>query len=124
MNSRRDELGIFRVVTALVLLAGMMLLMIPPTISAEKAETQVSGEKPTMTKEQALETAGNLPVYFEENQGQFNRRVRYFARGTRGYDLFLTATDAVYVLRDGATERRSDRAIDDLTNQKSKIKNP
>jgi len=41
----------------------------------------------------------NLPVYFEENRGQPNDKVRYLARGNGGATLFLTATEAVYVLR-------------------------
>ena len=49
--------------------------------------------------EVAPQEFGNIPVYFEENKGQFDKRVKYFARGTSGYSLFLTATEAVYVLR-------------------------
>ncbi len=41
---------------------------------------------------------GSIPIYFEENKGQFDKRVKYFVRGTNGYSLFLTATQAVYVL--------------------------
>ena len=41
------------------------------------------------------ESFANIPVYFEENNGQFDKRVKYFARGTNGYSLFLTATEAV-----------------------------
>ena len=63
-------------------------------VSAENAGNQVS-------KESAVENLGNLPVYFEENLGQFHEKVRYFVRGTSGYDLFLTGTDAVYVIRSG-----------------------
>ena len=37
-------------------------------------------------------------VYFEENRGQFNDRVRYLVHGTTGYSLFLTNTEAVYVI--------------------------
>lgn len=48
------------------------------------------------------ESFGNIPVYFEENQGQFDSRVKYFVRGTSGYSLFLTATEAVYVLQESS----------------------
>ncbi|MEJ7849437.1 MAG: SBBP repeat-containing protein [Pyrinomonadaceae bacterium] len=57
--------------------------------------TKVSAK---VSKETAVSNMGSLPVYFEENKGQFNEKVRYFTRGTSGYSLFLTATDAVYVL--------------------------
>ncbi len=41
---------------------------------------------------------GKLPLSFEANQGQTDLRVRFLARGP-GYTLFLTATEAVLVLR-------------------------
>lgn len=37
-------------------------------------------------------------VYFEENRGQLDPRVRYHARGTDGYALFLTDRDAAFVV--------------------------
>jgi hypothetical protein len=45
----------------------------------------------------------NLPVYFEENRGLTNDEVRYLARGNGGATLFLTAAEAVYVLRSPAS---------------------
>lgn len=41
---------------------------------------------------------GKLQLYFEANQGQLDRHVKYGARG-KGYDLFLTSTEAVLALR-------------------------
>ncbi|MGE3465591.1 MAG: beta strand repeat-containing protein [Pyrinomonadaceae bacterium] len=49
---------------------------------------------------------GALPVYFEENRGQFDDKAKYFARGTNGFDLFLTATDAVYVVAQKQQEHK------------------
>ncbi|HEX9392065.1 MAG TPA: SBBP repeat-containing protein [Usitatibacteraceae bacterium] len=40
---------------------------------------------------------GNLPLYFERNQGQAGRDVEYLYRGS-GYGLFLTAKEAMLVL--------------------------
>ena len=65
--------------------------------AAAAPEGGVSSES---VKQQPKADLGNIPVYFEENQGQFDKRVRYFARGTSGYDLFVTATDAVYVVHE------------------------
>jgi Tol biopolymer transport system component len=45
----------------------------------------------------ATQTAASS-IYFEENRGQFNDRVRYLVHGTTGYSLFLTSTEAVYVI--------------------------
>ena len=39
-----------------------------------------------------------LPMSFEVNEGQTDRRVRFLSRG-RGYSLFLTSTEAVVTLR-------------------------
>ena len=41
---------------------------------------------------------GRLPLRFEPNEGQTDSRVKFLSRGP-GYDLFLTTTDAVLVLR-------------------------
>src|SRR2546423_11588414 len=40
---------------------------------------------------------GHLPLGFERNRGQFDRRVDFLARG-RGYALFLSRGDAVLAL--------------------------
>ena len=37
---------------------------------------------------------GQLPLSFEVNQGQVDDQVKFLARGS-GYELFLTATEAV-----------------------------
>ena len=63
-------------------------------------------DKPAPTLESLQTSMGGASAYFEENVGQFDEKVKYLARGAGGYDLFLTATDAVYVVR----ERTNDRA--------------
>jgi len=45
-----------------------------------------------------------LPMRFEANQGQLNRRVRYYSRAP-GYTLFLTPQEAVLSLSSGASAR-------------------
>lgn len=47
----------------------------------------------------AASVLANRSPYFEENKGQFDPRVRFRAHGTP-FDLWLTATDAVYVVPD------------------------
>jgi len=47
---------------------------------------------------QVRASLGALPLAFEANQGQIDPRVKYMARG-QGYTLFLTANDAVFVVR-------------------------
>lgn len=43
------------------------------------------------------ESYGKLPLQFEANQGQTHKDVRFFSRG-QGYNLYLTASEAVLVL--------------------------
>ncbi len=45
-----------------------------------------------------IKSYGNLPLSFEENQGQTAQEVRYLSRGA-GYELFLTSQEAVLALR-------------------------
>jgi hypothetical protein len=44
------------------------------------------------------ESYGKLPLSFEANQGQTDRRVKFLSRGS-GYSLFLTGSEAVLSLR-------------------------
>ena len=54
----------------------------------------------------AVEAFGRLPLRFEENRGQANGAVRYLARAP-GYNLFLTAAQAVMVFPSGQALRLS-----------------
>ena len=45
-----------------------------------------------------MEAHGKLPLSFEANQGQSDRRVKFLSRGG-GYSLFLTGNEAVLALR-------------------------
>src|SRR5689334_8087210 len=49
-------------------------------------------------KTKTLERFGRLPLSFERNDGQTDQSVKFVSRGP-GYDLFLTATDAVLSLQ-------------------------
>ena len=43
---------------------------------------------------------GRLPLAFEVNQGQVDKKVKFFSRGS-GYSLFLTSTEAILQWRNG-----------------------
>jgi hypothetical protein len=61
------------------------------------AETaRPANEKPNS---RSVEFYNKLPLSFEENQGQTAREVRYLSHGS-GYELFLTAREAVLALSD------------------------
>jgi uncharacterized protein (TIGR03437 family) len=62
----------------------------------DKASTPATVE--SAKRGQIIESYGKLPLSFEANQGQTDARVKFFARG-RGYDLYLTATEAIFALK-------------------------
>jgi Beta-propeller repeat len=49
---------------------------------------------PQINQERLLRDYGKLPLSFEINQGQTDRRVKFLSRGS-GYSLFLTGSEAV-----------------------------
>jgi uncharacterized repeat protein (TIGR01451 family) len=49
---------------------------------------------------------GRLPISFETNRGQTDKKVKFLARG-QGYGLFLTSTGAVLSLNKGAEPREN-----------------
>jgi hypothetical protein len=106
--------------TAVIISALLMggLILSPAGIFSNAASAQ-SAEKRSDTAAENF----NAPVYFEENRGQFDQRVKYMARGINGYSLFLTATEAVYVLSD-ARRKVGRPDVGDLYNPKSKIQSP
>lgn len=54
---------------------------------------------------------GNIPAFFEANKGQHDPKVRFKARTASDYSLFLTATEAVYVLAEKNPQRTEKAAI-------------
>jgi uncharacterized repeat protein (TIGR01451 family) len=55
---------------------------------------------------QVLAAYGHLPLIFEANRGQSNPAVKFLARGS-GYELFLTANEAVLALQPLSASRQS-----------------
>jgi hypothetical protein len=51
---------------------------------------------------------GQLPLAFEQNQGQTTEEVKFLSRGA-GYTLFLTSADAVLALRKTSREKHTCR---------------
>ena len=89
---------IFRRFFTVLALCGTMLLNFQFNFSVRT----VSAE--TITENQISNT--RTAVSFEENRGQFDKQVRYFAR-SGGANVFLTATEAIYVLPLENTEQRT-----------------
>ncbi len=57
----------------------------------------VRTKKCALKETQVIERYGKLPLGFEANRGQTDPRVKFLSRG-RGYNLFLTPTEAVLAL--------------------------
>jgi hypothetical protein len=85
--------------------------------------TQANTQKPTYadasaaaslkqaTEARVSETYGKLPLMFEANAGQTDKRVRFLSRGS-GYNLFLTSTEAVLALnKPGASKEGKDERV-------------
>ncbi|MFL6276546.1 MAG: SBBP repeat-containing protein [Blastocatellia bacterium] len=74
--------------------------VLPVSTSASAATTPELAVNPTIgeaARARARAAYGDLPMRFERNQGQFDRRVKFAARGA-GYALWLNAAEAVLSL--------------------------
>src|SRR3954468_8960324 len=102
--------------------ASRVLAFSPRPESRSPHSTRAARAGATLTKadaatEQRVRQAyGQLPVSFEPNRGQLDSRVKFAARGG-GYAVFLTATEAVFVLR--GQERASSVPINKVQRAKA-----
>ncbi len=72
---------------------------LPRTLAALSQPAAPARAAATPAQEaQVKEHFGKLPLYFEQNVGQMDSSVQFFARGP-GYGLYLTSTEAVMVPR-------------------------
>ncbi|HJS22992.1 MAG TPA: SBBP repeat-containing protein, partial [Pyrinomonadaceae bacterium] len=63
-----------------------------------KAANSSNAPLSTHSNESLQAAYGKLPILFEANAGQMDKRVKFSARGS-GYSLFLTSTEAVFALK-------------------------
>src|SRR5688572_14133381 len=70
--------------------------------SRQSATVDVSARK------RVADAYGKLPVTFEANQGQFDPQVKFLAHGG-GYNVFLTATEAVLAMRSSQPIKKDKR---------------
>jgi uncharacterized repeat protein (TIGR01451 family) len=112
MNAGR-EVWRKMLLAAAVLAAGSWLA---PSLSAQTAVDPTAGgraQKPSIKtaqvrsplpaeKEKAVAKLGQVPMYFEENRGQSDSRVKFLSRG-RGYTVHLTQSEAVLALKKKST---------------------
>ena len=88
---KNQSLKIVRFSFSMLALGAMIL---PPNLMFQtRAAEKIESEKPTAIEQTAEQPAANR-VAFEENRGQIDARVRYFARAA-GSTVFLTADEAI-----------------------------
>ena len=97
----RSNRGLF--ITALVCLLTIFATTIFVAASGDDSETTrdrapAPPSVDSATKAKVAERFGRLPLRFESNEGQVDRAVKFLSHGP-GYDLFLTANEAVLSLR-------------------------
>jgi hypothetical protein len=96
---------VFRYLVSGVILTGLISSLLPIGVNDFAAVQRAfakaeNGRERSIREKEAAENFVGLPVYFEENRGQFDKRATYLARGTTGHSLFLSPASAVYLLRE------------------------
>src|SRR5262245_30293654 len=102
---RRKYLWVANILLVLVVISAIFFR--GQSTSARTVNRRVNHARPgTMTrtshlaknKPRILDAYGKLPMMFEANQGQTDRRVKFLSRGS-GYTVFLTANEALLTLQ-------------------------
>ena len=89
----------FRVIAILALVIGLFPGSFVPRDFVGSTASEKSESNNHTISDQVHNSINKLPVYFEEDRRQPNDKLRYRARGNGGATLFLTATEAVYLLQ-------------------------
>src|SRR5687768_4706538 len=103
VSSRRAATLVLTALAALFVYGSGLARSDAAAESAKTRSTRTEAVAPGAPADPAArvnETFGKLPLQFEVNRGQADARVKFLARG-RGYNLFLTPTEAVLALRKG-----------------------
>ncbi len=72
----------------------------PTRADSRAVSGQLPNQIPPAFRAHLAESYGKLPLSFEANRGQSDKRVKFLSRG-QGYTLFLTSDEAVLSLRRG-----------------------
>ena len=94
---------------SLLLLALLWTSRAPGAAGASSSGGSDARRDAAAAKPSLADRYGKLPLVFEENRGQADRRVRFVSRG-EGYSLFLTGNEAVLRLRGEDCAPRADEA--------------
>src|SRR5688572_10237177 len=84
---------------AVQVLNGVLIVVVIGVLPVAALADQPKASEPTLHSiANARAAYGHLPLNFEANQRQTDSRVKFISRGD-GYNLFLTSTEAVLVLK-------------------------
>ena len=86
---------------------GALRELLLPFTGAEIGRVATTKASP-VTQPRVDPAYGKLPLAFEANRGQTDSQVKFLSRG-RGYTLFLTSTEAVWVLTKAEARAKRDR---------------
>ena len=101
-------------IVALLVLGVVFLKLVPGTgyVASAESQNRIPGQVPSfgrsqrsLDRAQVLSAYRHLPLIFETNRGQSNPAVKFLARGS-GYELFLTASEAVLALQPSSNKTR------------------
>jgi uncharacterized repeat protein (TIGR01451 family) len=116
MSHRRNQRAWRKLKTNLILLSLASLLFVSYRSSAEKTNNirppRVAADK---ARPDISQVTSKLPLSFEPNLGQSNESVKFISRGS-GYGLFLTSSEAVFVLRTNEQVSQKKKPLDDNLN--------
>ena len=98
LNLRRTHRKSPATLLAFLLFVAMLPAPVRPRVNVASPTVTSEPETVETKRTRASESYGRLPLSFEMNKGQTDKRVKFSARGA-GYGLFLTGTDAVLSLR-------------------------
>lgn len=73
------------------------------TVTAMSSGKQAPSRSQAASRHKIVESYGRLPLSFEANRGQVDSQVKFLSRGN-GSTIFLTSTEAVLALRNGAAQ--------------------
>jgi hypothetical protein len=85
---------------ALVILASILAGW--ERLGDQRASSVITGQAGSAT----LEAYGKLPLSFEANRGQTDGQIKFLSRGS-GFSLFLTATEAIFRMRNAECGMRN-----------------
>ena len=80
----------------------------PPPVAVSPKALLSAGDADLATTARVDKAYGKLPLSFEVNRGQTDGQVKFLSRG-RGYTLFLTSTEAVFLLARREASAKRDR---------------